>query len=200
MELYRPCFRRSGARQWDWSHFRCGKVNTDCYFSTARQTNVWNRLSTRAPLSIINISWHKYWCVYFRFLHFSSAANKWVQLRMNRRCGEQSLCSCHVPGGRRKVRRKKKKTSFSVAVMAEVIAGINLCVIDVLISTPLFAAPLRRASSCWINVRSSYVFRNLTPDSFRPPHNHSRQPVDTAADTSPTSAPHVCAWDLFQRH
>lgn len=87
----------------------------------------------------------------------------------------------------------EEKTSFSVAVMAEVIAGINLCVIDVLISTPLFAAPLRRASSCWINVRSSYVFRNLTPDSFRPPHNHSRQPVDTAADTSPTSAPHVCA-------
>lgn len=54
--------------------------------------------------------------------------------------------------------------------------------IDQLVSNPLSAAPLRRAS-CWSNVRSSYVFRNLTPDSFRPPQNHSRQPMKPAVDT-----------------
>lgn len=48
--------------------------------------------------------------------------------------------------------------------MAEEAAAINVCLIDQLISGPLSAAPLRRAS-CWSNARSSYVFWNLTPDS-----------------------------------
>lgn len=60
VEFHRPCFRRSGARQRDWSHFRCGKVNPDSYFFPSLWTNVWNRLFARAPLSIIKLSWHKY--------------------------------------------------------------------------------------------------------------------------------------------
>lgn len=99
VDSHRPCSSRSGARQRGWSHFRCGKVSPGCYFLPSPRTNVRNRLFTLAPLSIINISRRKNWCLMWSgSLRFSSAANKWLQLRMKRRCGGQRS-SCHAAGG-----------------------------------------------------------------------------------------------------
>lgn len=66
--------------------------------------------------------------------------------------------------------------------MAEEAAAVTVCLIDQLISGPLFAAPLRRAS-CWSNVRSAYVFWNLTPDSSDRLRTAAGS-LNTAADTS----------------
>lgn len=70
IELHRPCFRRSEAKQRDWSHFRYGKVNPGCYIFPAHSEWRVKTASQRAVLSLMKISWHKHlW--YIRFLHFS---------------------------------------------------------------------------------------------------------------------------------
>lgn len=176
IELHRPCFRRSEARQRDWSHFRYGKVNPGCYIFPAHSEWRVKTASQRAVLSLMEISWHKHlW--YIRFLHFSPC---WKQvgpaapeLTVWRKTSRRA-----VPCG-----ESMENTSSGGVQWQKYIAQENPSVsrhIDQLISNPLVAAPLRHASR-W----SSYVFRNLTPDSFRPPHIHSGHTVEVAADTEP---------------
>lgn len=182
VDSHRPCSSRSGARQRGWSHFRCGKVSPGCYFLPSPRTNVRNRLFTLAPLSIINISRRKNWCLMWSgSLRFSSAANKWLQLRMKRRCGGQRS-SCHAAGGEEMEEINKPRV-----VCCDGRSGSRVkCVSSISRSAvryPLRPCVVRRTGATWA-ARSSYVFRNLTPDSLSPPQTLSRQPATTAADAS----------------
>ena len=99
---------RSGARQRGWSHFRCGKVSPGCYFLPSPRTNVRNRLfytrtfvqNKHFPTQVLTPD------VLRSFSRFSSAANKWLQLRVKRRCGGQRS-SCHAAGGEENGRDKQ---------------------------------------------------------------------------------------------
>lgn len=182
-DSHRPCFRRSGASQRDWSHFRCGKVKPLLFFMPPLWTNAWNRLSSWTPLSIRNISWRTHWCLIFRFLDFFSAANKWVQLRMNTQKRDGLQVIALFGGGQKQEKGIKKIMCCNGRSNSPREMCVSLCVIDHSISAPLFAAPLRRAS-WWNDASSSYVFRNLTPDISDRLTTTSRQTVNTAADTS----------------
>lgn len=89
IELHRPCFRRSEAKQRDWSHFRYGKVNPGCYiFPAHSESDGWKLL----PSALF--------CPWWKFLDTNiygtsdsyispPVGNKWVPLRLNWRSGER---------------------------------------------------------------------------------------------------------------
>lgn len=119
MESHRPCFRRSGASQWDWSHFRYGKVNPrfgffvspppppTSRFGLTRETGFLHELL----LSTINISSHTYRRFFSRSLDVFSAANKWLQFAHEQavwRGEEMVFTSWFWLGGEKKPGKKAK--------------------------------------------------------------------------------------------